>query len=246
MEVWCSKGPTDFGKDGGSVLQRSNRLWDRWRCGALKVQQTLGKMEVWCTKGPTDFGTDGGVVLQRWCRKSTDGTEVECPDNNFEMAPSDCYVNTTCPEDCPDYYFGIECVSCLHCKDQCNKFNGTCQQCLPGYRDPDTGCQSVCMKNFYGKDCNGSCLSKCGSDCADRVTGECPSCKLYIKKSKHDQSSEQQTSVSGVKIFHIPPLVEISDIPPPEESYAIPPTVESSAIPTPSKTSISTPSKTSN
>ncbi|KAH9490141.1 hypothetical protein Btru_042481 [Bulinus truncatus] len=87
---------------------------------------------------------------------------------------------STCPDDCPDGKWGLNCTSdCSQCESPCDKKKGICHSCKPGYRLPLFSCSKMCDKYFYGFDCRGNCVFECeGDDCIDRVKGTCPAKQL--------------------------------------------------------------------
>ncbi|XP_055872835.1 uncharacterized protein LOC106061488 isoform X7 [Biomphalaria glabrata] len=96
------------------------------------------------------------------------------PNCDQETKLGQCYVGVQCPDDCPMHYWGSGCVqSCINCDDPCDKFNGSCLSCNPGYRNPAQSCNEACSANYYGKNCEGDCLEKCGDDCLERINGAC-------------------------------------------------------------------------
>ncbi|XP_055872654.1 uncharacterized protein LOC106064768 [Biomphalaria glabrata] len=104
----------------------------------------------------------------------------QCSGDNIESRASNCYKNKSdCPTDCPKQWWGEGCARhCPNCAGDCDKFNGSCSDCEPGYRVPYRGCKQRCHSLWYGPGCNFSCLSKCGDICTDSVTGDCP--KVYL------------------------------------------------------------------
>ncbi|KAH9495601.1 hypothetical protein Btru_014751 [Bulinus truncatus] len=92
-----------------------------------------------------------------------------------EWKPGNCYVDS-CPRDCPTLTWGVDCNNtCDNCETDCDKFNGSCSKCKPGYKNPKGGCHEECDRFSFGKDCKGNCKSKCDQDdCVDRKSGECP------------------------------------------------------------------------
>ncbi|KAK0057100.1 properdin [Biomphalaria pfeifferi] len=105
-----------------------------------------------------------------------------CVDHKMSLYPNcdqetklgQCYIGVQCPDDCPMHFWGSGCVqSCINCDDSCDKFNGSCLSCNPGYRNPAQSCNEACSANYYGKNCQGNCLEKCGTDCLERINGAC-------------------------------------------------------------------------
>ncbi|KAH9495590.1 hypothetical protein Btru_014706 [Bulinus truncatus] len=92
-----------------------------------------------------------------------------------EWKPGNCYVDS-CPRDCPTLTWGVDCNNtCDNCETDCDKFNGSCSKCKPGYKNPKGGCHEECDRFSFGKYCKGNCKSKCDQDdCVDRKSGECP------------------------------------------------------------------------
>ncbi|KAK0062064.1 multiple epidermal growth factor-like domains protein 10, partial [Biomphalaria pfeifferi] len=98
-----------------------------------------------------------------------------CDEHATEKRGSDCYVKGKCPTDCQPYTWNVDCVgSCKNCKSECDKFNGSCDSCKAGFKDPANGCNKGCEQFEYGDDCKGDCKIKCkGKDCFDRINGTC-------------------------------------------------------------------------
>ncbi|XP_055873817.1 uncharacterized protein LOC106070401 [Biomphalaria glabrata] len=86
------------------------------------------------------------------------------------------HCTSICPEDCPVGKWGSNCAGqCEHCDPDCNKRNGTCTVCRPGYHYPHLSCSKRCEKYTFGDMCRGNCIERCGGeDCMERVLGICP------------------------------------------------------------------------
>ncbi|KAK6958559.1 multiple epidermal growth factor-like domains protein 10, partial [Biomphalaria glabrata] len=73
--------------------------------------------------------------------------------------------------------WGVNCkFRCNQCKSDCNKLNGRCDTCEPGYFNPSYGpfnCSTECPAMTYGFECRGSCYSKCSKECLDKQLGTC-------------------------------------------------------------------------
>ncbi|XP_055873176.1 uncharacterized protein LOC106050624 isoform X2 [Biomphalaria glabrata] len=58
------------------------------------------------------------------------------------------------------YHYGENCrYSCKHCLSDCDKVNGSCDDCYPGYEDPELACTTVQGK--YGDWSQWHCLQNC-------------------------------------------------------------------------------------
>ncbi|XP_055872567.1 uncharacterized protein LOC106058032 isoform X2 [Biomphalaria glabrata] len=118
----------------------------------------------------------------RDCRDSAFHRERDCVDDRMtiykncdkETKLGTCYIGTKCPAECSKYQWGVNCQkSCINCAQECDKFDGKCSACKPGFRNPTRSCNETCPNNRYGENCEGNCIDKCGSDCTERVTGSC-------------------------------------------------------------------------
>uniref|UniRef100_A0A2C9LXR6 EGF-like domain-containing protein n=1 Tax=Biomphalaria glabrata TaxID=6526 RepID=A0A2C9LXR6_BIOGL len=123
--------------------------------------------------------TDTRMIRERHCEFNNSKDEIiVCDGPSNEHKDGNCTSN--CPEekvsDCPLGKWGKNCSQlCQFCDQGCNRINGTCQSCLPGYRYPHLGCNEACGKFTYGQFCEEDCLTKCdGQDCLDRNEGACP------------------------------------------------------------------------
>ncbi|KAH9495587.1 Hemicentin-1 [Bulinus truncatus] len=105
---------------------------------------------------------------------------LECHGVDLEFQPGECYKNNkTCPTDCAINTWYEGCTrTCISCEGDCNKFNGSCMTCMPGYRNPKRGCKQPCDSHSYGAGCSFSCKEKCGTICAEPVYGDCPDVSL--------------------------------------------------------------------
>ncbi|XP_055873485.1 uncharacterized protein LOC106061805 isoform X2 [Biomphalaria glabrata] len=142
----------------GLSLKAEWSTWDDWEC-----QQRCG---------PSKF------VRTRSCESDIDlyMTGTLCPGNSTDTKPGNCIVHSICPQDCPNGTFGMDCLgNCRHCINGCNKYNGSCERCLPGWQGDKYGCNVQCPKWTYGFSCEGLCETKCaGLDCLERELGTCP------------------------------------------------------------------------
>ncbi|XP_055873689.1 uncharacterized protein LOC129924052 isoform X1 [Biomphalaria glabrata] len=76
---------------------------------------------------------------------------------------------------CPPYTWGTNCdQSCINCSDHCDQDLGICKHCKPGHKYPFSSCTQECDTYEFGRDCEGRCLRKCGTDCLERKQGICP------------------------------------------------------------------------
>ncbi|XP_059164851.1 scavenger receptor class F member 1-like [Physella acuta] len=80
-----------------------------------------------------------------------------------------------CPTDCPvgRWQYGCE-KSCENCEQDCDKFNGNCTTCRPGFTDAASGCSQSCPQFTFGARCSGNCITKCMTECVDKISGACP------------------------------------------------------------------------
>ncbi|KAI8786258.1 multiple epidermal growth factor domains 10 [Biomphalaria glabrata] len=154
-------------KCGADCMERINgtcfdtgeySIWSAWTCTKNCLEPRLHRTRV-CLKAP------GGL---------------SCQGDSEQWKTGYCYVNTTCPKDCPKFRWDVNCVqSCDSCIQDCDKFNGSCSSCKPGYRLPKYGCVDVCLENTFGLNCLGNCLDNCGADCMDKETGACYTIGVY-------------------------------------------------------------------
>ncbi|KAK0061949.1 platelet endothelial aggregation receptor 1 [Biomphalaria pfeifferi] len=136
---------------------------------AFRSDKGFGQWSEWaCSK----TCTEPKQARKRNC--ISEEPELQCYGKREEWKSFNCYVNELCPGVCPKGEWGVDCVNkCGHCLDDCDKFQGSCSACQPGFMGRETGCMKACGEGSYGQDCSGNCQQKCGSDCVDRVTGEC-------------------------------------------------------------------------
>nr|KAI8752431.1 multiple epidermal growth factor-like domains protein 10 [Biomphalaria glabrata] len=128
--------------------------WSKWRC----TEKCSNPME----------------ERRRSCKLIT--SKSRCNTSLVETRQATCHVGKTCPGDCPDFKWDLNCASsCQNCEKPCDKFTGKCQQCKSGFQIPEKSCTISCKHNQFGKDCLGNCLEKCGQDCVERINGDCPS-----------------------------------------------------------------------
>ncbi|XP_059164600.1 semaphorin-5B-like [Physella acuta] len=100
---------------------------------------------------------------------------AECVGNSEDFKNSTCGQNLVCPLECPVGLWDFNCdKTCLTCSPDCDKFSGSCESCVAGYKFPESGCDTECGVNTFGPNCEGDCLQKCETDCVDRVEGTCP------------------------------------------------------------------------
>ncbi|KAH9496722.1 hypothetical protein Btru_009793 [Bulinus truncatus] len=177
----CSRSceENEFGEDClGNCTEKCGEDCENRVLGTCRVYGSWLTWQEWqCTRNCKDTSK----IRYRGCKSIEDGVSRSCRSTNFEMLPSDCYVgNVICPTDCPEFHWGTTCKGCQNCKYDCDRFNGSCHRCLPGYQHPETGCLSECDPYYYGKDCLEDCQRKCGEDCINRETGECPASKMFL------------------------------------------------------------------
>ncbi|KAI8786320.1 properdin [Biomphalaria glabrata] len=119
--------------------------------------------------------TDEKVYRQRLCDRPVPNVYgKQCLGVGSDSLPGDCFKDTICPENCPWRTYGKNCLGqCPNCLSDCDRFTGACTECADGWQDNDHGCTTECSYGAYGRLCNFSCFAKCGSDCLERVTGQC-------------------------------------------------------------------------
>ncbi|KAK6959205.1 multiple epidermal growth factor-like domains protein 10, partial [Biomphalaria glabrata] len=102
-------------------------------------------------------------------------TTMEPNCTKVQMKSGSCHINT-CPKDCPPFKWGADCkYSCANCESDCDKYNGSCTRCKPGFKNQRAGCLQECDRFKFGVNCSQDCKTKCNQDdCGDRRTGECP------------------------------------------------------------------------
>ncbi|XP_055873181.1 uncharacterized protein LOC106060304 isoform X3 [Biomphalaria glabrata] len=128
--------------------------WSQWSCSQVDC-------------------TDTRLFQIRSCNHSSNTT---CVGDDVQYKNAWCYINDTCPKDCPVGTWGLNCKKqCRNCDPDCDKFNGTCKLCQPGFQYPNTSCSSECSPMRYGFNCREDCYLKCKTDCKEKVTGICPS-----------------------------------------------------------------------
>ncbi|KAH9495595.1 hypothetical protein Btru_014740 [Bulinus truncatus] len=132
-------------------------------------EQDFGQWEEWtCAK----LCTNPKMHRKRHCTSSQPA--IHCHGLREEWRAGTCYVNEICPMYCPHGEWGLDCLqTCGNCLGDCNKYDGSCERCRPGFTGTTSGCRTPCGPNTYGSGCTGNCKEKCGSDCLDRTTGEC-------------------------------------------------------------------------
>uniref|UniRef100_A0A2C9LXB0 Uncharacterized protein n=1 Tax=Biomphalaria glabrata TaxID=6526 RepID=A0A2C9LXB0_BIOGL len=124
--------------------------------------------------------TDTRMIRERHCEFNNSKDEIiVCDGPSNEHKDGNCTSN--CPEekvsDCPLGKWGKNCSQlCQFCDQGCNRINGTCQSCLPGYRYPHLGCNEVldCPLGKWGANCSQLC-EFCKQSC-NRINGTCESC----------------------------------------------------------------------
>ncbi|XP_055873698.1 uncharacterized protein LOC106058980 isoform X2 [Biomphalaria glabrata] len=128
-------------------------FWSEWSCSRVDC-------------------TDTRLFQERSCNHSSPKT---CVGDAVQYKSGLCYINYTCPKDCPVGTWGRNCINkCPNCDPDCDKFNGTCKLCQPGFQHPNTSCSSECSPMRYGFSCREDCYIKCKTDCKERVNGICP------------------------------------------------------------------------
>ncbi|XP_055873227.1 platelet endothelial aggregation receptor 1-like isoform X1 [Biomphalaria glabrata] len=140
------------------------------------VNGQWGQWSVWTCSKPCGFGK---IIRTRLCDSpipSLGGLNCQPPKDNIQSSPDDCRLSI-CPEDCWPGTWGVNCkFRCNQCKSDCNKLNGRCDTCEPGYYNPSYGpfnCSTECPAMTYGFECRGSCYSKCSKECLDKQLGTC-------------------------------------------------------------------------
>ncbi|KAK6959337.1 scavenger receptor class F member 1 [Biomphalaria glabrata] len=100
-----------------------------------------------------------------------------CEGEGKETQNKLCFSAQSCPYDCPDYTYGLNCDrKCPNCESPCDKKNGSCVHCLPGWTNPRMGCKDACPAFTFGEGCKGDCGKKCKKDCLHKHNGQCNEC----------------------------------------------------------------------
>ncbi|XP_055873830.1 uncharacterized protein LOC106062124 isoform X2 [Biomphalaria glabrata] len=135
--------------------------WTQWSCPLNCKEKQMQRLRVCDSPAPEPGGLE--------CF----GPPVQLTDDNL--------CNAICPNDCPNYKWGLNCTKdCSNCFTPCDKNKGTCDSCKAGFHIPMKSCTYECDKYFFGYDCRGNCIDRCeGQDCVERVTGTCPAKKSY-------------------------------------------------------------------
>ncbi|XP_059171913.1 uncharacterized protein LOC131952968 [Physella acuta] len=142
----------------GDDLQRGPAIdggwgfWDEWTCdGEIKFHTRKRKCERWTPQFEGMNCKGYGLEIKN----------TSCPGEDFRVKCSGSFYGPKCDKRCPT------------CLNGCDRLNGTCENCRPGW----TGdrCYIPCPSMTYGHDCRESCSEKCkGQDCIERRTGMCP------------------------------------------------------------------------
>ncbi|XP_052797124.1 uncharacterized protein LOC128229312 isoform X2 [Mya arenaria] len=95
-------------------------------------------------------------------------------------APCDMYTGGCPGTSCDHSMKGQECsIPCnKYCSDGCNKDNGKCTSCAPGYWGEF--CTETCVNNTFGPNCSNKCNEHCTGLC-DSVKGTCTMCSPGYK-----------------------------------------------------------------
>ncbi|XP_059153071.1 nascent polypeptide-associated complex subunit alpha, muscle-specific form-like isoform X2 [Physella acuta] len=97
---------------------------------------------------------------------------------------SSCKGLVECGQNCTRRRYGYQCAfTCDNCVSNCHPVNGSCAECLPGWRDPRLACNTPCPEWTYGFRCEMMCEKKCGVDCVSRVDGACPESNMMFISS---------------------------------------------------------------
>ncbi|XP_055872653.1 uncharacterized protein LOC106074853 isoform X2 [Biomphalaria glabrata] len=133
-----------------------------------------GRWLKWSSWKCTFNCNDTRLIRTRVCAPTLSSKTPICQGKSLEFKPGVCYYRQTCPAACPDYTWGADCrLTCKYCLEPCNKFDGSCSGCIPGFKNPNAGCRYQCDKFYFGTNCTGSCITECGGDCYERITGSC-------------------------------------------------------------------------
>ncbi|KAK0062051.1 platelet endothelial aggregation receptor 1 [Biomphalaria pfeifferi] len=176
-------------------------LWSEWSCSRVDC-------------------TDTRLFQERSCNHSSPKT---CVGDAVQYKSGLCYINDTCPKDCPVGTWGLNCINeCPNCDPDCDKFNGTCKLCQPGFQYPNTSCSSECSPMRYGFNCREDCYIKCKTDCKERVNGICPvglsqylplvflipviPLTVLFLLGKKMSTSENESSLEGLNMEMVPVL----------------------------------------
>ncbi|XP_059179153.1 uncharacterized protein LOC131958250 [Physella acuta] len=132
--------------------------WQGWQCHGICGVGMLSKVRLCNNPTPQGYGTP--------C----------IGDGKFTGDNQSCHTGHTCPEDCQVGSYLMDCVGdCSNCENDCNKFNGSCDRCKLGWKDPVHACTTECPEMTFGFHCTQSCSLKCNKhDCLDKVRGTCP------------------------------------------------------------------------
>ncbi|KAH9495600.1 hypothetical protein Btru_014750 [Bulinus truncatus] len=145
----------DYPETGCLLDRREYKDWTRWEC--------------------SENCNNPYLVRKRMCKEAVarEGNKT-CMQPIIDVRPGLCHIGKKCFKHCPSYKWGDNCSnSCENCEQPCNKLNGVCESCDAGYQRPQNACQMPCKHYYYGINCTGSCIDKCGEDCIERVYGEC-------------------------------------------------------------------------
>ncbi|XP_059143677.1 uncharacterized protein LOC131931014 [Physella acuta] len=133
-----------------------------------------GRWGQWNTWACQDMCSLSYFERRRTCSRPSPLFEgSQCQGHDLEVKDTVCGGQQCDTVLCPDGYYGINCeLQCQNCGGDCNKRDGSCQFCKPGWIG--LYCHVACPPMTYGFECQHSCSQKCnGKDCIDRVYGYC-------------------------------------------------------------------------
>ncbi|KAH9495613.1 hypothetical protein Btru_014796, partial [Bulinus truncatus] len=135
--------------------------WSSWQCARNCSQPRYYRTRACDSPVPTQGG-------------------IKCGGDSKDSKSDVCFEGPKCPFECPDFTYGDGCSQrCDNCVTPCDKLDGACTHCKPGWRSPETGCQKECPEFFFGEMCRGDCSKKCGKDCQDKIFGRCIKCQEF-------------------------------------------------------------------
>ncbi|XP_059143682.1 scavenger receptor class F member 2-like [Physella acuta] len=154
----------------GSDVDSDNQISEDLRRGVA----VHGVWEQWERWGCDDECTGKFMTRRRYCYQPLPFYEgAPCQGHDLETKDTPC-MSDRCVEDvCPPGFYGRACEhQCQNCAGFCNRRDGTCPLCRPGWIG--FHCDVACPPMTYGLECQHSCSKKCnGKDCIDRVFGYC-------------------------------------------------------------------------